>query len=508
MRVSKERYTKTTFCAVFCAFLLSSCFAGKQVKTVALESRDLSVEKIEFDPLQQGMNRVTVDARNATDSSQVFAIHIQSRGRRLGWGRPFFEHLDARESRRCVFEFEIREPVWDDSWVRLQFYNPPSEEGFEFEEYFRQEKYVGAGLERYRAAPPEVRDAVIGAYEGFRKAFEEGDWERLWELTSANLKGDDFEQFEREFGGRRDFFAAMLRGQEPREVQATSGSAVLTALRDGLEWKVQFLPEEGGWKFQGMSEPPEVDLGQMALEAAVVSMEKRSTAHFDIYYEIGSRAARDIEQIARRREEGLQQIVEFLGLESEKRITVVFFADPEVKQQQTGHQGAGWAFGTNIVEVYNDETRLDPYHEMTHVLARALGDPPAILNEGLATYMSERMGEPALNYLGSGDLSLYEGVRELKGRGEWIDLDELLTYTDIGPAWSKPRIAYAEAGAFVKFLVETFGEERFARVYGRLRNSMEEGEQRINREALEEIYGLSLERLRERWYAAAGLDAL
>ncbi|MBT4498559.1 MAG: hypothetical protein HOC74_12600 [Gemmatimonadetes bacterium] len=179
-----------------------------------------------------------------------------------------------------------------------------------------------------------------------------------------------------------------------------------------------------------------------------------------------------------------------------------------MKQQQTGHQGAGWAFGTNIVEVYNDETRLDPYHEMTHVLARALGDPPAILNEGLATYMSERMGEPALNYLGSGDLSLYEGVRELKGRGEWIDLDELLTYTDIGPAWSKPRIAYAEAGAFVKFLVETFGEERFARVYGRLRNSMEEGEQRINREALEEIYGLSLERLRERWYAAAGLDAL
>jgi len=508
MRTSGERYSRTVFRAVICALFLSGCFAGKQVRTVERESRNLSIDKIEFNPLQQGENRVTVEVRNQTDSSQVFGIHIQSRGRRLGWGRPFFEHIEAGEIRRCVFEFEIRESVWDDSWVRLQFYNPPSGEEYDFEAYFRQEKYVGAALERYGPASQEVRAAVIGAYEGFRKAFEGEDWKRLWELTGVDLRGEDFEQFEREFGGRRDFFAAMLRGQEPKEVRATSGSAVLTALREGLEWKVQFLLEEDGWKFQGMSEPPEVDIGQMALEAAVASMERRSTEHFDIYYEIGSRAARDIGQIARRREEGLQRIVEFLGVEPEERITVVFFADPKVKQQKTGHQGEGWAFGTNIVEVYNDEVRLDPFHEMTHVLARTLGDPPAILNEGLATYMSERMGEPALKYLGSGDLSLYEGVHELKGKGEWIDLDELLTYTDIGPSWSRPRISYAEAGAFVKFLVEEFGEERFARAYGTLRNSMEEEGQRRNRAALEEIYGLSLEGLRERWYGVAGLGTL
>ena len=117
------------------------------------------------------------------------------------------------------------------------------------------------------------------------------------------------------------------------------------------------------------------------------------------------------------------------------------------------------------------EGKLDPYHEMTHVLMGSVGEPPAVFSEGFATYMSERMGEKALKDLGGGDASLYKRARQVKAAGEWIPLAELLTYTDIGPAESRPPVSYAEAGAFVKFLVDTYGKDRFLAAYAKLVNS-------------------------------------
>ena len=120
-----------------------------------------------------------------------------------------------------------------------------------------------------------------------------------------------------------------------------------------------------------------------------------------------------------------------------------------------GHQGAGWAFGNTIVEIYNENQKLDPYHEAVHVLMRPYGSPPALFNEGFATYMSERLGTHALKNLGGGKSSIYERVRELKSKGEWIELEELFTYAKIGTKESRPPISYAEAAAFVKFLNES-----------------------------------------------------
>jgi len=221
----------------------------------------------------------------------------------------------------------------------------------------------------------------------------------------------------------------------------------------------------------------------------------------------GTPAENDIEKIAGERDSGYEQICEFLGTNPDVRISLVFFEDGETKRKVTGHQGNGMAKGTLIVEVYNQEIKLDPFHETTHILASEIGHPPAILNEGLATYMSKWLKTPSNKDREDNSVSLYEKVRENKAKGNWIPLEELLAFTEIGSEWSKPLVAYPQAGSFVKFLIDTYGREKFLEAYSRLDNSKEEIVFKQNRENLEQIYGKSLDTLSQEWLKAMGLPA-
>lgn len=108
--------------------------------------------------------------------------------------------------------------------------------------------------------------------------------------------------------------------------------------------------------------------------------------------------------------------------------------------------------------------------------------------------------------LGGGEASLYERARELKEKGDWIPLQELLTYTEIGSEMSRPPVSYAEAGAFVKFLIDAYGREKFLEAYKSLKSSEDKVVHQHNREELERICGKSLEVLCQEWHAAMGLS--
>lgn len=110
-----------------------------------------------------------------------------------------------------------------------------------------------------------------------------------------------------------------------------------------------------------------------------------------------------------------------------------------------------------------------------------------------------------MKYLGGGEFSLYERVRELSDKGEWIPLEELLTCTDIGSPWSRPPTSYAETGAFVKFLLDVYGKERFLKIYKTLKNSEDKGAHQQNQEQFECIYGKLLDMLCQEWHEAMGL---
>ena len=213
---------------------------------------------------------------------------------------------------------------------------------------------------------------------------------------------------------------------------------------------------------------------------------RHDTRHFQIYCARTSPAAQNMEAIGNEREAAYAKISKLLGVEYPEPIILALYSDPESKRHDTHHIGDGLALGNNMVEIYG---KIDPYHELTHVLAGRLGDPPAMLNEGLAVYVSESMGADALEQLGSPGLKLDDAVAAHRKQGQFILLDELFTFTDIGPDSSRPTISYPEAGSFVKFLILNYGLEKFRQAYKSLENGDSADTIRKNRETFRTIYG-------------------
>ena len=233
------------------------------------------------------------------------------------------------------------------------------------------------------------------------------------------------------------------------------------------------------------------DLGQRFRE--------QDSAHFHIYYFPSSLAARDASAIAAQRESAFVKISELLGVADSEPVRLFFFPDGETKTRDTGHMGDGWAFDRTIVEVYNEQTKLDPYHELTHILAGRLGEPPALFNEGLAVYVSELMGADALRFLGSPGKKVDEAVVAHRKEGKFVPLEKLFAFTDIGPEESQPTISYPEAASFVKFLIAKYQLEKFRQAYKSLVNTDDPTTPHKNQQTFCEIYGKLPQELEPEW---------
>ncbi len=375
-------------------------------------------------------------------------------------------------------------------------------------------------FERVNAVPakkipldPEAQErAVRKTFEQWQNAVRGGKYETAWRLLANGLRrsrqlGNDYQKFTQQLDSDENPIKAMFVNVRPKSVTSmrVGESAILNAEYDGQPWTVGFVMEDGRWKVRTFRRGKH-DRGSWQTRL-LPKMQKRVTKHFDIHYFKDSTAQREIDTIAEQKDRGFSEICQFLGKDSDVRIRMVLFEDAGTKYAHTGHQGAGWAFGNTIVEIYNDKQKLDPYHETAHILMRTQGSPPALFNEGFATYASERLGSPALANMGGGESAIYDRVRELNAKGELIELEELLTYTEIGSRASNPPVAYPEAASFVKFLIDAYGKERFLKAYGTLRNSNDESTQQQNVKALADIYGKSLSQLKAEWQAAFAKSA-
>ncbi|KPK83085.1 MAG: hypothetical protein AMJ81_08540 [Phycisphaerae bacterium SM23_33] len=482
---------------------------------------NLAVREIKLEPIGEGKNAVRVQVQNTADQRQTFAIHIQTRspqhGRRgIGWGSAYFDTFQGKETKWLRFAFKIFPPVTDDAWVRLRFYNPDSREIYDFKRYFLEKKQTAGQLERRRTmgtsepASKEQAQEVTRAFLQIQGDLKQKKYSEIWDRFTKDCQeveylGLGLDHFRKTMDELSVFWwdRVQFLQLQPRSVARRGGLFVLTATRDEESWEIDFLREDGQWKIDWIRGYTTAVAAWGSWEERLLpKMEKHATDHFDIHYFKGSTAAKRIPEIAEAREKGYRGICDFLGTRSKLRIRLVLFEDENTKFRTTGHQGMGWAYGTTLVEVCGPEGRLDPYHETTHVLTRDLGRPPALFVEGIAVYMTERLGAPALEYLGGGKSSLHERVRQLRKSGEWIGLQELLTYTEIGSGKTRPTISYAQAGSFVKFLMDAYGKEKFFRAYGTLQNSPAAGVQQQNRKALEAIYGQSLAELETSWHKA------
>ena len=190
----------------------------------------------------------------------------------------------------------------------------------------------------------------------------------------------------------------------------------------------------------------------------------------------------------------LKEIKKKLKIDYKEKITVFLYENSLKKIAMHFHAGEGLAYGNTIVEVYSKDSSLDPYHELTHIVARTLGDPPAILSEGLAVYMQKDHKWRGKNI----DIS----SREFIESGKFIPLERLFTFTEIGSKQSQPRISYPETGSFVKFLSDKGGIEKFKALYSNLKNSSDLDQIEENKKSFYKIYNTSVESIEKDWISS------
>jgi hypothetical protein len=483
----------------------------------------IKILDVKFEPIHQGKNEVKIEVVNLTSKDQVFVLDMQVKspnyGRGMGWGRQFFHDLKPEETRWINIKFKIQGPVTDQTKIWLTYYNPPSKEELDYKKSFYNETFLGENLPRYKEtsglwkpASKEQKNEALKIFSNLKELLKNRNYKDAWSLFSEdyinvelNNKLENFqsamdeESLMSKFLWRRDQFLEL----HPETVYFAEGKTVLSARRKEETWQIDFLRKDGTMKVDWIGGYTPDIVRQADWENALLpQLENRETEHFDIYYYKDSTAANEIQKIIVQREKAFREISAFLGEEPAIKIKLVFFEDEWTKQWETGHQGMGWAYKTTVVEVYNEKAKLDPYHEIVHILMSQVGNPPALFNEGFAVYISELLGGPALLHLGGDQQSISERVLNLIRDAQLIDLTELITYTEIGSEESQPKIAYPLAASFVKFLIEKYGRDKFINAYKTLKNSSEKSDIQDNRMILEQIYDKSLQQLKKEWQDA------
>lgn len=230
--------------------------------------------------------------------------------------------------------------------------------------------------------------------------------------------------------------------------------------------------------------------------------ERVSSDHVRLYAVPGTMAAENASNILSVRESAIAEIQAILDVEFDGEVHIALFPTMESKTNVTGHIGAGWAFDNVIVEVYNRDTKLDPYHEPTHVIATSISQaPPSYLEEGLAIYVTERLGGDALKNLGAPGVKTDRAVLNYIDAGRFMPLSELIGH-NIGSVYELAPVAYAEAGSLVKYLFEIYGAGKFVELYSISLPLTAENSASENIARLERIYGRPLTTIEKDWLAS------
>lgn len=172
--------------------------------------------------------------------------------------------------------------------------------------------------------------------------------------------------------------------------------------------------------------------------------------HYAYYFEAGTPAARNLENIKAVLEEDYLQIIKLLGAKDPSFVTNVFIVDSRTRMKQLcGHESNGLSVGNVLLFVYGDSTNALGAHEETHILSRLLWGPPrgAWLSEGLAVYSDDKWwGEP-LNVV----------CRRLRSEGKFLPLNALFDERQF--AGNSDAVTYPEAGSLVRFLYQHYGAD-------------------------------------------------
>jgi len=220
----------------------------------------------------------------------------------------------------------------------------------------------------------------------------------------------------------------------------------------------------------------------------------RESEHFIFYYFPSSEAEKDMEKIITRRERIFQRLSREMDVRFPGKAVYFFYPDSALARKVTGHRGDGWTYGRTMVEVYGARRKIDPYHELVHLLARRIGSPPVLFSEGFAT-SREKEFDNAGRYRAEVEAWCRGFLRE----GALLPLVELMENTSLGDDLTRPRVAYPQSACFVRYLLEEHGWPKFREAYAEMVSSDDPGVQKENLDRFERIYGVSLREAEVVW---------
>ena len=188
----------------------------------------------------------------------------------------------------------------------------------------------------------------------------------------------------------------------------------------------------------------------------------RQTDHFDIYYDLNSGTARNIDLIAREHEYQLDRIMDYLEVPPPSaRIASYIYASADQKKRLMG------ARYTSIERPGADEMHLNdaafPHpvlkHELVHVMSASFGN--ALFGGSYWIGFHEGLAE-AVDWQDA-PMNPHEWSRAMRVLGLAPPVENLLSMTGFWTAASSR--SYTLCGSFVRFLIENHGLDAFKRAF-------------------------------------------
>jgi len=222
---------------------------------------------------------------------------------------------------------------------------------------------------------------------------------------------------------------------------------------------------------------------------------KEESLHYTFYFKNESLAEQNIKDIVKLKESHYSKITQWLGIENNKKIN--YYLYPSLKEKVTlmGDNSPGNAIWEEldsdnnpkkfeIHTIYNEKCKFISEHEDTHLLSLPWGLSIYLFCEGLAQYMENSfIGEDL--HVSAKNLSpkkkLYQ-IKFLCANNNWENIE--------------PATIYPQVGSFAKYIIETYGKEKFKELY---QNTSRNYDTPKNLLEIEKIYEKNINQLEIEW---------
>lgn len=214
-----------------------------------------------------------------------------------------------------------------------------------------------------------------------------------------------------------------------------------------------------------------------------------ASEHYLFHFQSGSFAEKEIEKIAKEQERAYSKICNTLGIGYSEKINYYFTDNPVeighvIWQEESPCNGVAFCGENKIYAVYTEKIQCIGCHEDTHLISYSIGCPSSIfIIEGLAMYMDEVWW----------DISNEKWSAYYKEKMPEVSIKALLCNENFYD--TKSEIAYPIAGAFTRFLVDTYGMEVYKEFYKQDSEDYEVTIQQIFGKFLNEIESIFWEKM-------------